>query len=396
MSLNNHRIIFIIFLSALAAFAPFSTDIYLASMPTIQREMHASMAQVQLTLSLFFVGFALAQLFWGPLSDRVGRKKTIVIGVSVYVLGSLLCIVSISIFMLIMARLIQAIGACVGIVMVMAIVKDSFAESKTMAKVIGMLMAIAMFAPMIAPVIGSYLLVHFGWRANFYVLLFYGVILLVSVLFLHETHPEVNRKPLPLTKLLHAYYEQLTHRSFLVSALASSTNFCVLFAFISSASFIYIDIYHLPEKLFGYFFSGNAVVLVLGNVTSHRLKQFFYQSKMIFIALFLILFGAILMWFSIYVFPGSIWSVVLPLLLISYSVGILYPELMSYPLDNVVAYTGIASSLVGAMRFSLASLIGIVMGFVISHSAWPLAVIIMLLNLLTLILMKTYFSLQKN
>lgn len=396
MAVNHHRIIFIIFLSTIAAFAPFSTDIYLASMPIIQKEMHASVAQVQLTLSLFFIGFALAQLFWGPLSDRIGRKKTILTGVVIYIIGSLSCALSQNISMLIFARLVQAIGACVGIVMALAIIRDCFAETGNMSKMIAITMATAMAAPMIAPVLGSYLLVHFGWQANFYVLFGYGIFLLISTLFFVETYPEDKRKPLPLNQLLQAYAQQLFHKPYLLSALAASTNFCMLFAFISSASFVYINLYDLKPEYFGYFFGGNAIMLVLGNLMCNRFKKILSKNKLIFIFLFLALVGALLMFLAVYMAPENIWSVVLPFFLVTYAIGILYPELMSYPLENVVAYTGIASSLVGTMRFASASIIGFLVGFVISDSALPLAVVIIVLNILTMVLMKIYFNKKSN
>lgn len=392
MVINHHRIIFIIFLSTIAAFAPFSTDIYLASMPIIQKEMHASVAQVQLTLSLFFIGFALAQLFWGPLSDRIGRKKTILIGVIVYIIGSLSCALSQNIFMLIFARLVQSIGACVGIVMALAIIRDCFSETGNMSKMIAITMATAMAAPMVAPVLGSYLLVHFGWQANFYVLFGYGIFLLISTLFFAETYPENKRKPLPLNKLLLAYGQQLVHKPFLLTALASSTNFCMLFSFISSSSFVYINIYDLNPEYFGYFFGGNAIMLVLGNLMSNKFKKTLSKNKLIFVFLFIALIGAILMFLAVYLAPESIWSVVLPFFLVTYCIGVLYPELMSYPLEHVVAYTGIASSLVGTMRFTSASITAFFVGFIITVSALPLAVVIIILNIFTMVMMKIYFS----
>jgi len=391
MVLNNNRSVFIVFLSALIAFAPFSIDIYLASMPTIQQDMHSTELQVQLTLSLFFIGFALGQLVWGAMSDRIGRKATIFVGIIVYMIGSLLCAFSHSIHALIIFRLIQALGACVGIVMALAIVKDSFANDN-MEKVIGLLIAVAMLAPMIAPIVGSYLLVHFGWRSNFYALFFYGLALLIALFFLTETHVKEQRKPLPINILFAVYYEQLQCKEFLVSTLAASTNFGVLFAFIASSPFIYIDIYHVDAKLFGYFFAANAGTIILGNLSSGVLKRGLNELTMIFVFLMLILVGSIVMLVAINAFPGVVWSVVLPLLLISFSVGVLHPKLMSYPLLHVVNYTGVTSSLAGTIRFSLSAFVGFIVGLVIVNIAWPLAIIILLLNVATFILMKLYFS----
>ena len=392
MYFNYCKKAFLVYLAALAAFAPFSIDIYLASMPSIQKQMNATITQVQLTLSLFFIGFAAAQLFWGPLSDRIGRKKTVFIGVSVYVLGSLCCAFSHNIDMLIVSRLIQAIGACVGIVMALAIARDSFAEAQQRSKTIALLMAIAMLAPMIAPVVGSFLLVRFNWQANFYFLVAYGVALLLSTIFLEETYPKLKRKPLPLNKLLRAYAEQLRHVPFISSALASCTNFCVLFAFISSASFIYINIYELSPEWFGYLFSLNAVIFIVGNVLSPKLCSTFSEPKLLFAALGAVFIGVLVMLIALMNFKTTVFAMVLPLMLVSFGVSLLHPKLVGYSIEHVVNYVGITSALAGAVRFMLAAVTGLLMGVLITHSAIPLALVMLVLNVLTVIFLRIYFK----
>ena len=395
MALNKKNPLLVIYLAALAAFAPFSTDIYLASMPTIQHIFNTSIANVQLTLSLFFVSFAIAQLFWGPLSDRIGRKAVVFIGVSIFVLGSFLCAWSHNISLLIIARIIQAMGACAGIVMAIAMVKDDFPDAKEMSKILSRMMSVTILAPMIAPIIGSYMLVHFGWQSNFYFLAMYGVLLILGAFFIKESHTKLARKPLPINKLFHAYLEQIRFTPFLLAVLAVSTNFSVLFAFISSSSFIYITIYHLPTDLFGYLFAINAAALVFGSLSLNPLKNRFSDHRIIFMAILISIIGSIIMFIAIYFDPKSMWSVMLPSFVVTYGIGILYPELTSYALKNVVTYTGLASSLVGTFRFVLAAAVGFFMGIIITHSALPLALIMLTLNILTTIFMIFYFRYLK-
>ena len=396
MVLNKKNIVLVIYLAALSTLASFSTDIYLASMPTIKHIFNTSSANVQLTLSLFFVGFALTQLFWGPLSDRIGRKPVVFIGISIFIIGSLLCAYSSSITLLIISRIIQAIGACSGIVITMAIVKDSFPDVKQMATVLSIMMSTTIIAPMIAPIIGSYLLVHINWESNFYFLAIYGVILILCTFFIDESYPKLIREHLPTNKLLNAYLDKIKFIPFLLVTLAASTNFSVLFAFISSSSFIYIKIYHLPAQLFGYFFAINSVALILGTLSINILRNIFSDSRIILIATLTSLIGAIVMIIAIYLYPKSIWSVVIPSFVVTYGIGILLPELTTHALKNVVIHTGLASSLVGTFRFVLAAIVGFIMGIIITHSALPLAFSMLLLNILTAIFMVFYFKSYKR
>lgn len=389
--INHRKALLVLYLAALSAFAPFSTDIYLASMPTIQHLFNTTAANVQLTLSLFFIGFAIAQLAWGPLSDRFGRRPVVFIGLTLFVMGSLSCAVSTNITMLIISRIIQSIGACSGIVMVLTIIKDSFPNPNEMSKCLSITLSIRTLAPMIAPVIGSYLLVHINWQANFYFLTSYGILLLMGTLFLKESYPKHQRKPLPMNKLFHAYHEQIRHAPFLFAAIATGTNFAVLFAFISSSSFIYINIYHLAPHLFGYFFAINAAMSMAGASSLPKLKKRFTDQRIIFAGITLIFLGAITMLLFIYAFNANIWLFVIPMAISTYGITLLLPELTAQALKNSVAYHGITSSLAGVCRYTFGALIGFLMGFIIKDSAVPLAIVMIILNGLTLILMVLYF-----
>ena len=240
MTFNHKKTIMVIYLAALAAFPPFSTDIYLASMPIIQQNFHVSGLLVQWTLSLFFIGFAVAQLFWGPLSDQLGRKPVIFIGLIIYFVASIMCAWSHTIYFLIIARLIQAIGACSGVVMALAIVKDNFSERRQMSKILSIILSVMVIAPMIAPILGSFLLVHINWQANFYFLASYALLLIIATVFFAESYLPKQRKVLVMNKLLEAYRQQICHLPFLLVTFATATNFSVMFAFIAASPFVYI------------------------------------------------------------------------------------------------------------------------------------------------------------
>jgi DHA1 family bicyclomycin/chloramphenicol resistance-like MFS transporter len=390
--MKKNHIILVVYLAALVAFAPFSTDVYLSSMPVIQGIFKTSGAEIQLTLSLFFLGFAMAQLVWGPLSERIGRKAVVLLGVGIFVVSSVFCAMSYTIDMLIFWRVLQAIGACCGVVMGLVIIRDIFSDRQEMAKMITVMVSVTMVAPMVAPIIGSYVQAHINWEANFYVLALYGLVLFVGAFFLKESHPKAGRKPLPVNKLFQAYAQQVMHPSFLWAVLAMSANFSVMFAFISGSAFIYIKIYHLPIDRFGYFFALNACTLILASILLNRIRTRVRPQALVISGVSLSLVGSVAMMVALTVHGSSIWSVALPSFVATFGVGILYPEVTSYALHHVKEYVGVAAAFSGMMRFVVAAITALIMGFTIQQSAWPLAIAMLVFSVLAGGFMVGYFK----
>jgi DHA1 family bicyclomycin/chloramphenicol resistance-like MFS transporter len=361
MTERFRKIGFVIFLACLSAFPPFSTDMYLSSMPVIQKTFHTSEWMVQLTLSVFFLVFAVLQLVWGPLSDRYGRKPIIYLGMGIYFIGSVLCSVATNIHILIIARAIQAAGACSGMVVSLAMVRDCF-KGPMMVKMLAIVSSVMMVAPMVAPVVGSFLLTAFSWQANFYFLAIYALLLLLMTPLIAETHPCEVRKPLPFKSILSAYMAQLFHWPFFVIVIAIAANFSTMFSFISSAAFIYMGTYHVSPRLFGFFFAFNASALILGNMSVHMLVARMRRVNISQLGLFLSLFGAAVMFVAERLFPGSLLSVALPMFISTYGIGLVTPTLTGLALEHVVAHTGLSASLIGVFRFSAAGVVASLMG----------------------------------
>ncbi len=380
----------VIYLAMLSAFAPFSTDSYLASMPIIKNFFHTSASNVQLTLSLFFVSFSAGLLVWGPLSDRIGRKPVIAIGLIIFIAASLFCAASHNITVLIFARIAQAFGACCGVVMTSTIVKDRFA-SEQLSKIFSIIMGITMLAPMIAPIVGSYLLAQFNWQANFYFLTAFGVILLISLPFMKESYPAETRKPIEVSRLTQYYTEQIKYTPFTLCMITMSTSFATMFAFISSSSFIYINLFHIKPINFGWHFAFNAAALLIGIFFLNILREKIPIQKLILIALICSIFGSMAMILTLALKPYCIWSIMLPVFISTFGIGILYPEITSLALQHVTSHTGLATSLLGASRFILAAVVGYIMGFLIEYSSYPLAIIMTLLSTVSWFTMYIYF-----
>jgi len=385
----SHRY-FMAFLGALAGLAAASTDIYIASMPTITHLFHTHTAITQLTLSLFFIGFALSQLIWGPLSDRFGRKSMLIAGLALFVLGGLLCALSHSINELIVSRIIQAIGAGCSFVMAFSMIKDHFTDTD-MGKAIRVVTVTMMLAPMIAPILGSYLLAWINWQATFYFLFLYGLVLLVCACLIPETYPKAKRTPLPVHTLFAAYSEQIKNHKFLFVAIAFAANFAVMFCFISASPFIYIKLYHVAKSDFGYFFAFNALALILGNLSTKRMSKRFSLKGLMFGASILSVCASILMIISMQVFPHTTLALALPCFLVTFGVGVLYPTTIGEALKHVVQHNGIASALANTIRHISAGCVGLVLGFFIAHSGLPLAWASLLLSAVTLGFLFLYF-----
>src|SRR5579863_476363 len=172
-----------VLLGALTALGPMSMDIYLVSVPTMTEAFHTSVAQVQLTLSLYMAGFALGQLFYGPISDGLGRRPALIIGLGMHVAASLVCALSQDIDTMIWARLFQSTGVCGAFVVSRAVVRDLHTRERA-ARLLSYMGMVTGVAPIAAPILGSYLHVTFGWRSNFFFVTAYGLASLLAVVFL--------------------------------------------------------------------------------------------------------------------------------------------------------------------------------------------------------------------
>lgn len=366
-------------------------------MPIISQQMDASHAEIQLTLSLFFIAFALMQLFWGPLSDRYGRKPIVLSGLVLFIISSVLAALSTTIHMLVWMRLLQAIGACSGAVMTLAITKDLFPEKKELTQVLRITITVVFIAPMIGPIIGSNLLEWFDWQANFYFLAIYGTALLFAACFIKESFPAKKRNPPPISTLLGSYWQQLKYPPFFLPMLAAGTNFSVMFSFIAASPFIYITIYHVPKQYFGYLFAINASGLIIATILARVLRKFNFNDKNILtLGLSIGMTGAVIMVITLSIWPNTLWSVAPPCFIATFGIGMLFAELNSLALHHSIQHTGITAALVGTGRYTVAGLASLLIGVIIHTSAMPLAFTMIGFIFITSACMFLFFRLPKT
>ena len=266
-------------LTALVAYGPVSTDLYLPSLPAMQQALATDIAGVQMTLTAFVWGFALAQLVYGPLSDRFGRRPVLLVGLVLFLMASLVCVAATTIEGLIAGRFLQALGACAGPVLGRAVVRDLYGplDAGRVLAYMGTAMALI---PAAAPTLGGVLEVTFGWRANFVALTLFGVMVLALTWFgLPESHYERDDTATRPARIISNFATLLRHRGFLGSTLAVSAAFAGLFSFISGSPFVLIEVLGLPPDRFGFAFLVAVVGFMGGSYLSGRLVSLYSRGR---------------------------------------------------------------------------------------------------------------------
>jgi MFS transporter, DHA1 family, multidrug resistance protein len=233
----------LIVLSTLLGFASISTDLYLPAMPAMGRTLGADAGTVEWTVSGYLIGFSLGQLLWGPVGDRFGRRLPVAIGLMLFVVGSAGCAMAGSAWQMIGWRVVQAIGACAGVVLARAMVRDLY-EGERAAQMLSMLMTVMATAPLLGPIVGAQILALAGWRAIFWTLVGIGLATLAALFTLPETLPRERRNAEKLARAFARYGELLRHRALLGYAGAGGFFYGGMFAYVAGTPLAYISYFY--------------------------------------------------------------------------------------------------------------------------------------------------------
>lgn len=252
----------ILLLGSLTAFGAVTIDLYLPALPAIARDYGVSAASVQLTLSTFFVGMAVGQLFFGPLSDRIGRRPTVLIGCAVYVVASIACALAPSIEALVAGRFFQALGCCAAMVTCRAIVRDRY-DHRDSARIFSLLMLVLAIAPLLAPTVGGWISIAAGWHAVFIAFVVVGVAIATAVAWrLDESRSEATAEKARSSSTLAGYWELLKHRRLIGYLLVGAANGATLFSYIAASPDLVVGTWGFTEGQFGLVFAFIAVGIV--------------------------------------------------------------------------------------------------------------------------------------
>jgi MFS transporter, DHA1 family, multidrug resistance protein len=376
-------------LAALSAIGPLTTDMYLPSLPDIARQLNASTAQAQFTISAYLIGFAVGQIFYGPVSDRHGRKPILIAAMALYCIASLACSLSTSIEMLIVARALQALGGSGGIVLARAIVRDIYSGARA-GRELSLIASVMALAPVLAPIAGGFLQTWFGWRAVFFTLVVAGVAG-VGIVWaaLPETLKSRAAEPLSMTSILRSYRLVARNPAYLAYLGITAASYAGLFVWISAAAFVLQDLYRLSPSDFGIAFALGSVGYMVGSALAARVVVAFGLDGMLGIGAATCAAGGIAMVLAVACGFSSSLALVFPMAVYLAGLGMVLPQGIAGALTPFPERAGAASSLFGFVQQSVAALCGAVVGWLLGESAWPLAIGVAAMGCVTLVLWLT-------
>jgi DHA1 family bicyclomycin/chloramphenicol resistance-like MFS transporter len=363
-------------LGALTAMGPLAIDMYLPALPTIGRELSTSPSSVQVSLAVYFVGIAVGQAFYGPLSDRFGRKPALYFGLAVFIVASLGCARATSIEVLIGGRFLQALGGCAPLVIPRAIVRDYFDERGS-ARMLSVLMLVMGLAPILAPLIGGQLLVYFGWRAVFWLLAVYASIwLLLAVIFLPESLLPARRRRQPIGAVLAVYGRLLRDRVYIGYVVTGGLIFSGLLAYIAGSPYVFIELYDVPPERYGLLFGLNAIGIIGASQINRWLAGRIDPRRIVRLVLPVSMVSGLVLVGNAYTGFGGFPGLLVPLFCFIASHGFVMPNTTALAMAPHGAVAGSASALLGTLQFVLGATAGIVVGALGTGTAVPLAAVI--------------------
>ncbi len=367
----------VVVLGSLIAIGPLTIDTYLPALPQLSSDLGATDSQAQLTITGLLVGLGLGQLLVGPLSDVVGRRKPLLVGLAVHGAMSVLCALAPSITMLTVTRSLQGLGGAAVAVVSMAIVRDLFSGIKA-AQLLSRLMLVVGVAPILAPSIGSALLSFTSWRGIFVVLAVVAVGLFALALFaLPETLPVVRRQQGNVRGSLGAYRVLLEDRLFVVMVLVSGLMFATLFAYISGAPFILQDLFGLSPQQFGVAFSANALGLIIMTQVNPLLVKRWTPVRVLLIAVSVSATASVALLVTSLTGFGGLLGFMVPLFFIVSAAGLSFPNAPAIALNRHGEAAGSAAALLGSAQFLIGGLIAPLVGALGNGTPVPMAAVIL-------------------
>jgi DHA1 family bicyclomycin/chloramphenicol resistance-like MFS transporter len=373
-------------LAALTGIGPLTTDMYLPSLPSIASELNAPIAQVGLTISAYLIGFAFGQIVYGPVSDRHGRKPVLLGALVVYIAATIVCVLSTSIEMLIVARAIQALGGAGGVVLTRAIVRDFYSGARA-GRELSLIGSVMALAPVVAPLIGGVLQTAFGWRAIFMLLVAAGASMLIVVWrLLPETLNERAEQPVSPSAMLASYRVVARNRGYLGYLSLGAVSFAGLFAWISGASFVLQNLYSLTPFVFGVYFAIGSFGYLTGTSAAAKLVTRAGLDLTLGIGSAIMATGGLALVAELAFHLDSALGIVLAVAVFLAGFGMVLPQSIAGAMQPFPERAGAASSLFGFVQQSAAALSGAIVGWLLGSSAWPLASAVAAMGCLTLVL----------
>jgi MFS transporter, DHA1 family, multidrug resistance protein len=372
---------FLLLLGAMSAFPPVTTDIYLPALPELTQSLHGTMTEGQVTLAVYFVGLGFGQLFYGPWSDRVGRRPTMLIGAAIYLAASVGCAIATTMHQMIALRFLQAVGACSGVVISAAVVRDRFDHQES-ARIFSMLLTLRGVGPIVAPLAGGVIVTWLHWRAIFWAVTLFGITLGSSVFFgLRESRTEAVAARARSESPLAAYAAALRNPRIVGYMLTNGFNFSSMFAWIAAAPYLVINLYKVSALYFGWIFGANAAGFMIAAQINRRLLKTYRSDHILIRGSIGAAVAATLLLADALTGSGGAAGVFLPLFFVVSSLGFVSTNAMAGGLSVDPSRAGSVSALFGASQFAVAGFTTVAAAVLSHQPALAMAIVIMLCSL---------------
>ena len=364
----------VVVLGGLTMFGPLSLDLYLPALPELADDLNASPSAAQLSITACLVGLAVGQLVAGPMSDRLGRRRPLMIGLVVYLLASVACALAPNVTVLVVLRLIQGLAGAAGIVISRAVARDLYSGSALMI-FFSRLLLIAGLAPVLAPVLGGQLSRIMSWRGIFGVLAGFGAALLLAAWFgLKETLPPERRIVGGFGRTLRGYNTLFHDRFFVGCALSAGLAGATLFAYISGSTFVLQKIYGMSPQSFSLVFGAISLGLVIAAQAGARLALVWPLTRVLGVGLIINLLGATALLITVITrLPMGV--LIGALVVMVCAVGLIFPTANALAMADYPDLAGTASSLQGLSQFVFGAVVAPLVGIAGEHTALPLGIV---------------------
>jgi DHA1 family bicyclomycin/chloramphenicol resistance-like MFS transporter len=342
----------LVVLSALMGFGSISTDLYLPALPIMAKALRTTGGTVEFTIGAYLIGFSLGQLLWGPIGDRYGRRYPMAIGLALFALASIGCALATDSGHMIAWRIVQALGACSGVVLARAMVRDLYPPGRA-AQMLSTLITIMAIAPLAGPLVGGQILAIASWRVIFWVMAIMGLVTLAALFTLKESLPAVSRTSGSFSAAFASYGDLIRDRGVLVNAAVGGLFYVGIYAYISGTPFVFITYYGVPAQLYGVLFGASIVGIMAMNLINVRLVPRLGSQRLLRIGAS----GAGLAGLASAVMAFTGWGglsgLLVPLLAYCAMSGLIVANSIAGALTSQPKRAGATSALVGALHYGV-------------------------------------------
>lgn len=372
---GRERFFAIFTLGLLSAMGAFSIDMYLPGFPAIAKDLNTTVAHITLSITSFFIGISIGQMIYGPLLDKYGRRKPLYIGLVVYLVASLGCAIAPTADALIGIRFLQALGSCAGLVASRALVRDIFPVSEN-AKIFSLLMLVLALSPIVAPTLGGYVTSLFGWQSIFYILAGIAALTIVLVYFKlpegRKPDLEISLLPAPIIK---GFLEVAKEPQFYTYAFAGAIASSGLYAYIAGSPFVFMELYHVSDKQYGWIFAIIAMGLILAAQVNSVLLRKFSSEQIIRATLFCQCLTGIALVVGTWFHLLGLYSTIFLIWVFLSTQGFAFPNSSALSLAPFSKNAGTASALMGAIQLGIGAISTALVSLFNNNTAMPMAAV---------------------